>query len=195
MYSRSTHISLLERLGDSQDASAWREFHDRYAALIIGFARRRNLQPADCDDVAQNVLLTLSRKMPEFQYDPAKGKFRSYLKTIALHAIFKKQHERHGEVHLEYLQDATRAAAEDETIDEAWEAEWRQYHVRLGMRAVAAEFNDADRRAFQQYALDGRDASEVAEALSMSVDQVYQAKSRIMRRLKLLIEKQVEEEG
>ncbi len=195
MYGLTTHISLLQRLSNGQDPAAWREFHERYAELIAGFARRRSLQPADCDDVAQEVLLALSKTLPGFHYDPARGKFRSYLKTITLHAIFKRRMARHGEVDLEHLEEATRAACEDEDVEAAWEAEWRQYHARQAMRTIAVEFNDADRQAFQRYAVEGRDARETAEALGLSVDQVYQAKSRIMKRLTELVEQQVGEEG
>ncbi len=195
MHGQTTHISLLQRLSNGQDADAWREFHERYGELIAGFARRRQLQPADCDDVVQEVLLSLTRTMPGFRYDPAKGKFRSYLKTITLHAVFKRKLQRHGEVDLQHVEQATRAACADEETETAWEVEWRQYHLRQAMRTITVEFNAPDRQAFQYYAVEGRDAGETAKSLQMSVDQAYQAKSRIMRRLSELIDRQVQEEG
>jgi RNA polymerase sigma-70 factor (ECF subfamily) len=191
----TTHASLLARLADGQDPAAWREFHERYDELIRGFARRQNLQPADCDDVAQDVLLALSKAMPGFRYDPTKGKFRSYLKTVVLHTIFKRAKRKPGEVNLEYIEEATHAATEDKDIEEIWEEEWRQYHIRLARRRIELEFSEADRAAFEAYALGGRDARETAQALGMSVDQVYQAKSRILKRLSELINQQVAEEG
>ncbi len=195
MLGQTTHVSLLRRLSEGNDPAAWREFHDRYAELISGFARRRQLQPADCEDIVQEVLLALSRTMPGFRYDPGRGKFRSYLKTITLHAIFKRRAREHGEVNLEHIEQATRAAADEEEVEAAWEAEWRQYHLRQAMRVITAEFNDADQQAFQRYALEGRGAQETADALNLSVDQVYQAKSRILRRLSELVEQQVRDEG
>jgi RNA polymerase sigma-70 factor (ECF subfamily) len=195
MYGQTTHISLLQRLSDGEDARAWQEFYERYWELITGFARRRNLQPADCEDVVQEVLLSLTRTMPGFRYDPSKGKFRSYLKTITLHAVFKRHMQRHGEVDLQHIEEATRAACADEDTEAAWEAEWRQYHLRQAMKQIGAEFNAPDRQAFQRYAVEGRDAQETAEALHLSVDQVYQSKSRIMKRLSELIDQQVQDEG
>ena len=64
----ATHASLLLRLRDDADGGAWNEFLDRYGELIRGFARRRGLQSADCDDIAQDVLLSLSKALPNFQY-------------------------------------------------------------------------------------------------------------------------------
>ncbi|UCC31970.1 MAG: sigma-70 family RNA polymerase sigma factor [Phycisphaerales bacterium] len=191
----TTHTTLLARLGDGADSAAWQEFHDRYGELLRGFARRRGLQPADTDDVAQDVLLALIRIMPDFRYDPAKGKFRSYLKTAALRAILKRSRQRRGEVDIGDIEEATRIANVDPEVEEAWEAEWRQYHLRLAMRAIDVEFDGAHRQAFQRYAVEGRGARETAAALNMSLESVYQAKSRVMKRLAQLIELQIQDEG
>lgn len=195
MFSHTTHVTLLKRLADGQDHAAWSEFHERYGELIRSFARRRGLQAADCDDVLQEVLVSLNRSMPGFEYDPSRGKFRGYLKTVTLRAIFKRRAKAGGAIDLERIEEATRAAARDEQIEESWEAEWRQYHVRRAMQTIEAEFNEADRGAFQRYALEGGDVRETAQELGLSVDSVYQAKSRIVKRLARLIEQQVEEEG
>ncbi|MBU0637971.1 MAG: sigma-70 family RNA polymerase sigma factor [Planctomycetes bacterium] len=196
MYSTTaTHASLLARLSSEPDPAAWREFHDRYGELINRFARRRGLQAADADDVVQDVLLALSQAMPGFQYDPSKGKFRAYLKTVTLRVILKRRRQKHGEVDLGDIEQAVHAAAADTDGEEAWEAEWRQYHLRQATRVLESEFNAADRQAFQLYAVEGRDACETATELDLSVDQVYQAKSRILKRLAQQVELQVQEEG
>ncbi len=191
----TTHATLLIRLRDGADAAAWQEFHDRYGALVRGFSRRRGLQSADCDDVVQDVLLSMSKAMPAFRYDPSKGKFRSYLKTVTLHAIFKKSHQKRGEATLERIEEATRFADGDAEVEEVWEHQWRQYHLRMAMRVIDAEFGETNRKAFRRYAVEGGDARQTAEELGMSLDQVYQAKSRITKRLGQLIDRQVQEEG
>lgn len=191
----TTHTSLLIRLADGSDSAAWREFHDRYGGLIGGFARRRGLQQPECEDVVQDVLISLAKAMPGFRYDPAKGKFRSYLKTATLRAVFKKSRQKQGEVVLGDIEEATRVATSDSRIEEEWEQEWRQYHLRQAMRVIDVEFSGADREAFQRYAVQGGDARETAAALNMSVDQVYQSKSRITKRLSEIIAAQVAEEG
>ena len=79
--------------------------------------------------------------------------------------------------------------------DAQWESEWRQYHLRIAMKTIEVEFGSADRAAFQQYAIEGVDVKKTAETVGLSVDQVYQSKSRIMRRLSELIAAQTREEG
>lgn len=190
-----THATLLARVAAGTDAAAWQEFCNRYATLIQGFAQRQGLQEADCDEVVQESLLALAKAMPNFEYDRSKGKFRSYLKTIVLHEIFRRSRQKHGEVLLGEVDDEVAQAAADSEIERVWEAQWRQYHIRQAMSVIEMEYNEKDRAAFEAYAVAGREAAEVAAELALSVDQVYQAKSRIMKRLSQIIQQQVEEEG
>ena len=193
MFSQTaTHSTLLARLADVHDPSAWTEFHDRYCELVRTFCRVRGLQPADADDVLQDVMLSLSKSMPGFRYDPSKGKFRSYLKTVVMHAISKKACQNNP---AHRLSDVGSQALPQDDDDSLWEAQWRQYHLRRALRIVETEYSHLDRQAFERYAMSGEDVKSVAEALGMSVDHVYQAKSRIARRIGELIRAQVEEEG
>ncbi len=188
----TTHQTLLERLSAGTDTKAWFEFHDRYGILIRATARRQGLQEADCDEVVQDVLTSLSRAMPEFKYDPSKGKFRAYLKTITLRSIISRSNRKKLVVANDFLIEQ---AISDSALDKVWESEWRQYHLRLAMTVVEREFNVTDRAAFDAYAIRGEKAETTARSLGISTDQVYQAKSRILKRLGTLIEDQVQVEG
>lgn len=191
----TTHTTLLARLGDSKNPEAWDEFCARYGDLIRGFAVRQGLQPADCDDCVQDVLLKLTGSLPRFQYDPAKGKFRSYLKTVVVHAVYERfARKARSEKHV----DIAHAAATDDAdpaVEQAWELEWRRYHLGLAMKRVEAEFSRRDIRAFEAYAVQGVAAQTVAAEMNMSVDQVYQAKSQILKRVSAFVAEQVADEG
>ncbi|MFO0974307.1 MAG: sigma-70 family RNA polymerase sigma factor [Phycisphaerae bacterium] len=191
----TTHATLLARIAGQGGDAAWGEFVARYGDLIRGFAVRQGLQAADCDDVVQDVLVKLGKALPGFTYDPAKGRFRGYLKTVVLRCIFDLSCQRRGERAVEKIEELTQAAGASPDVDDAWEVEWRRYHLRQAMGVIRAEFNDRDVAAFQQYSVDGEEAQAVAAALGMSLDAVYQAKSRILRRLGELIELQVKDEG
>lgn len=197
LYQTTTHASLLARLSTGGDPLVWREFCDRYEDLIRGFARRQGVVGADADDVVQEVMLALTKAMPGFRYDPAKGKFRSYLKTTVVRAIWRRSCQKTAALPLQ--EDASVSglagpAAADEQ-EEVWESEWRQYHLRTAMKGVRAETSQSDMAAFDLYVEQGLPAEEVARTLEMSVDRVYQAKSRVLRRLGDAIARQVEEEG
>lgn len=193
--SHTTHTTLLARLSDRGDHAAWRVFFDRYGDLIRSFAMRQGLQPADCEDVVQDVLAALIKSMPGFTYDPAKGKFRSYLKTVTVRAVFRQKCQGRREIELETVEDAIHEPTAEDALEKQWELSWRRYHVQRALRRLEGEFNEKDRTAFARYALAGREASETAETLGISVEHVWQAKSRILKRLNVLIGEQVREEG
>src|SRR5215813_9576549 len=77
-----TRQSLLGRLRDLQDQAAWREFFDAYWRLIYKVARSSGLADSEAQDVVQNTFIYLSRRMPNFRYDPARGSFKSWLRVV-----------------------------------------------------------------------------------------------------------------
>ena len=192
----STHASLIARLAAGDDSTAWPEFHARYAELITGFARRRGLQDADALDVAQDVLMAVSRNIGRIRIDPAVGRFRGYLKTIAIRALTRKQRRKEflllGDPEDPVVGDRVE---QDPDLEDAWESEWRQYHLRLAMQRIQCEFSASDVLAFESLTIEGSNPAETAERLGMSADSVYQAKSRILKRLRVLVAEQTAEEG
>lgn len=187
----STHSTLLNRLQAGSDSQAWGDFVRRYGALIRAVACKHGLQSADADDVLQDVLIGLSRSMPKFVYDPHQARFRSFLFAVVRREILRRFRQRRVPRAITEMD----AISSDHDSDAIWEAEWRQYHLRRAMETIDVEFSARDRRAFAMNVGNNTPASEVARQLELSVDQVYQIKSRIMKRLVTIIESQVEEEG
>jgi RNA polymerase sigma-70 factor (ECF subfamily) len=175
------------------DRDVWLEFFDQYADLILGFARSRGLQESDREDVLQAVLAALVRAMPGFRYDRQRGRFRSLLWTMTRRAIVDhvRQERRSPTVPLDGTDGLAAPSAAEE---EAWELEWRQHHLRRALRAVEHEFSEANMQAFHRYVVGGAPPEDVARSLGISVEQVYQAKSRILKRLSAAIEQQRRDE-
>src|SRR4051794_30894814 len=88
-----TSATLLLRLrpDSEQNEIAWAEFHRRYAPMIAGFAHKLGARGADLEDVVQDVLLSFFGSAEKFQYDPGRGKFRSFLKTCTFHQLLKNK--------------------------------------------------------------------------------------------------------
>src|SRR5262249_48742113 len=84
---QDTSPSLLERLRVSPNAEAWRRVVEFYTPLLHAWLRRYRLQQSDADDLVQEVLGTLVRELPTFCYDPKRGAFRSWLRTILAHRL------------------------------------------------------------------------------------------------------------
>ena len=77
-----TRRSLIERLRDFDDQPSWREFFDTYWKLIYGAAIRSGLSDQEAEDVVQETVIGVARKMPEFQYNPEVCSFKGWLMHV-----------------------------------------------------------------------------------------------------------------
>ena len=84
--SLATSFSLLDRLCEG-DPEAWRRLVTLYEPLLRGWLPWAALQPADRDDLVQQVLAVLVRKLAAFRHNGRTGAFRAWLRGIALHEL------------------------------------------------------------------------------------------------------------
>ena len=181
----TTRLTLLLRLRDRSDKLSWEEFHDRYGELLYRYARSRGASHDDAEDVTQEVEIGFFKAVGSFEYDARKGGFRNYLRAAVIHALGRKASKQAKErVGLDpWLFD--RAKAEQEAHkDTTWEREWRLHRLRWALRAVADEIEERTLQAFQLHALGGLSVDETAEQVGLSKASVYQAKSRVLKRVK-----------
>jgi len=182
----STRASLVVRLRDRLDESAWREFVCLYAPVVYRFARRRGLQDADAADLTQEVLRSVSASVGLF--DPGKGLFRSWLFTLAHHRLYDWQQSRQrqavgDQATVQFLNDVP--AKDDEAF---WETEYERQLFNLAADRIRPLLADSTWQAFQLTAVEGKSGQEAAAALGISVAAVYLAKGRVMMKLKKEIE-------
>ena len=64
--SDATSFSLLERLRQGPNDTAWLRMVDLYTPLIRGWLRRYALLDQDMDDLVQDVLAVVVRKITRF---------------------------------------------------------------------------------------------------------------------------------
>jgi RNA polymerase sigma-70 factor (ECF subfamily) len=178
----TTSPSLLERLRRPGEAAAWARFVDLYTPLLYHWARRAGLQEADSADLVQDVFAVLLRQMPTFAYDCHRS-FRSWLRTVTLNKWREKQRRRAArppEAGDAALADLASPPAEDALE----ETEYRQHLARRALELMQADFPPPTWKACWEVVVSGRRPAEVAAELGMSVDSVYTAKSRVLRRLR-----------
>lgn len=193
----TTSPSLLERLRNPQDAAAWREFDRRYGDLVVRYARSRGLQASDAEDVRQLVMLNLSRTLPGFRYSPERGRFRSYLGTVARHAILRWNSRTRcpdPESFALPLLEGIDAAVEGTTeLDEQWDREWVRHHCRMALAAIRRTHDPQSVEVFERL-LAGDEPAAVASARGLTLDAVLKIKQRVRARLRELVSEQIREE-
>ena len=175
-----TRPSLLRRLAYPTDAEAWRTFVDAYAPLVYRFCRRRGVQDADAADLTQEVLAQVSRSMPVFRYEPARGRFRDWLCAVVRSRLVRlRRREARAPLGLPEADAEVAPAADAE-----WAAEFQARLVEVALARVAGEFSSDHWRAFERTWRDGASAADVAAELGLSVAAVYVAKCRAVARLR-----------
>ena len=176
----TTPASLLERLRLPGDVEAWDRFVRLYTPMIHQWARRAGASPEDAADLVQEVLATLLRALPEFSYDPGRS-FRAWLKTITLNR-WRQWRARTARV-VSGNPGGVREPADEPEAPDFEESEYRRYLVGRAVQVMREEFEPATWRACWATAAEGRPAVEVAAELGVTVNAVYLAKSRVLRRL------------
>jgi RNA polymerase sigma-70 factor (ECF subfamily) len=89
-----TSKTLLENLRVYEDRRAWSQFLSLYLPLIQAWGRRLGLQNDDVEELTSRLLSKLVEAIPRFEYDPQKGSFRGWLKTITQREVSNLVRER-----------------------------------------------------------------------------------------------------
>ncbi len=126
-----TPASLLQRLREPFEPEAWERFVSLYTPLIYTWGRHVGLQQQDAADLVQEVFLKLVKVLPSFTYDPHRGGFRRWLRTVTLNT-WRDHRKRRGDRPLPGNAAALADLAADGP-DAFWDAEYRMHLVNCGV--------------------------------------------------------------
>lgn len=204
-----TRRSLLSRLKRWDDQQSWREFLDLYGPLIRRVGLKAGLSDPEAEDVIQDTLLIVAKKMPDFHYDPARGSFKSWLLLIVRRRIEKQLKKRipysgasgarnsGAEGRSESVPEDTRRTATVERVPDpagfdleaVWDAEWEKNLWSGALARVKARVTPKQFQMFDLYVTKEWPVKEVARALNVSMAHVYVNKHRLARMLRDEVER------
>ena len=189
-----TRASLLGRLRDLGDSDSWRLFFETYWRLIFNVARKSGLTDDAAQDVVQETVIAVARKMPEFRYDPAKGSFKQWLLLITRRRIHDHLRRLYRSLPVtdERVEELARAsrdlpalmAAPDVQIDDAWEMEWQENLLQTALARIRRRVNPKSYQVFDYCVLQELPAGHVAKLLGLNAAQIYLAKHRVSAAVK-----------
>lgn len=181
----STSHSLLEQMIDQPDGLAWQRWHDIYEPLIHGWLRKHQLIASDRDDVAQNVLTVVVRRLPEFSHNGRVGAFRNWLKTITIYCLRDYWKELRSHPHQAAAAGMLEEWADDQSaVSKSWDIEHDRHLVQKLLALLEPEFTPETWKAFNRIAIEGKPVADVAAELGLSKNAIYIARSRVMTRLR-----------
>ena len=184
-----TRRSLVERLANRDDQKHWQEFFETYWKLIYGFARKAGLNDAEAQDVVQETIITVSKKIDSLKYDPSVGTFKGWLLHITRWRIADQFRERdpaaaHA-VHAAVDDDRRTATIErvpdqsNAELEAAWDAEWKANLLEAAMTRVKRRVDARQFQIFDCYVVKEWPAGKVAKELRVNIAQVYLARHRV----------------
>ena len=189
-----TQRTLLSRLRNLDDGESWRRFFDLYWRLIYNLARRSGLGDQDAQDIVQETVISVARKMPGFQYDPGRGSFKQWLLRITRRRItdhLRKAYRRVPQVELSPElpeEDNSYAGAvvdpASRAIEKAWDEEWEQWRFDQALATVRRQANPKHFQVFDYCVVKGWPVSKVSATLGLNAAQVYLAKHRVGQAMK-----------
>lgn len=180
----TTRSSVLKAVADTSNEKAWKRLFDLYAGFVFSIARSKGLTVTDSDDIVQNVFVDLARNLPQFNYDRTKGRFRSYLIGLVNWRVTDKLRAGKRDVDLksQYGEDMKGAVAEDD--GSFLENEWRAAAMEEALRRIKDEVNSDHFAAFVASTIEGQDTETVMNLYSITRDNLYQIRKRLMLKLK-----------
>ncbi len=188
----ATRQSLLVRLKDPRDEQAWAEFVAIYTPLVDRLARAKGLQPADAADLAQEVFRAVAGAIDRYDPDPALGSLRGWLFRIARNLMINLLAARRARPQATGDSDVwemlERVPAPDAADTTFFDAEYRRRIFLWAVDQVRSDFRPSTWKAFWLTAVEGQTPKTAAKAAGISVGAVYIAKSRVMARLKAVID-------
>jgi RNA polymerase sigma-70 factor (ECF subfamily) len=177
-----TSGTLLRRVKDRQDVTAWREFDRIYRPLMLRYARARGVSKADTEDIVQQCMQAVSNQMPGFDYDRERGRFKNWLRKLVDNRTI--DHYRKQKLPQARTKDLDRPDVDTPPPPKVWDGHWEAEHLRYCLRLIRRSLPGKTYEIFHLYALQEKSAEEVATLLNVSRNQVWLAKSRVLKKLR-----------
>ena len=194
----TTKRSLLLKVRSGDEVS-WQKFYTTYRPLILLCGRDHSLTPDENEELVQKVMCEIFQKdildkydpdkVPDdvvFKYDPARGRFRHYLRKIIRYQAIRIYKKRTLLENIDDPQTATGLASQDEW-EKAWDSEWYKHLLNMALIELKNKVQPKTFAAFEMYALQDREPQDVAKFLNMSLSSIYTVKSRCITALKEII--------
>jgi RNA polymerase sigma factor (sigma-70 family) len=176
------------RLRDWQDQESWRDFFNTYWKLIYAVAVRSGLSDHEAEEVVQETVLSIAKKMDSFKYDPAVCSFKGWLLHVARLRI-QDQFRKRGPARLSSpnATNRTPSTATVErvpdpaslTLDTIWDEEWQKNIIDAALERIKPKIKPEHYQIFYLSAVKGLAPARIAKILEVNIGRVYLIRHRV----------------
>ncbi|QDU78450.1 RNA polymerase sigma factor [Polystyrenella longa] len=179
----STDSRLIQGAKDL-DANSWKTLVEDYGPMIYQIARRSGLQPTDASDVAQTVLVELTKSLHKFDRKN-RGSFRRWLKVITRNKVidfWRRQDTPPQALHVNDIPAVQTPVYSDEvTLND------RQMQLLDILSQVRRVVSEQTWQAFEMMQSGLETSESIGKRLGISADAVRMAKRRVLLQIELLL--------
>lgn len=182
--------TLLTRLRN-QEPQAWERAARIFAPLIVAWCQRQGVTGAAAEDVVQDVFTAVAKNLVTFRRDRPGDSFRGWLATITHNKIrdhYRRQGKQPlgegGSTHLARIENEPDINRATMSLDSRDDGDERLLIIRRAAELVRGEFEPTTWDAFFLTTTEELPPQVAAERLGISVNAVYKARSRVLRRLR-----------
>jgi RNA polymerase sigma factor (sigma-70 family) len=172
----ATRESLLSRLRHRED-DGWHEFFETYWKLIYNTAIKSGLNDDEAQEVVQETMIGVSRRIPEYQYEPKLCSFKSWLMNLIYWRIVDQRRRRRDHAPLE---SAIEVALEESFL-QTWEEDWERNLIDAALDRVRHRVDPGYFQIFSLCVLQRKGVAETARLLNVMRPRVHLAIHRISR--------------
>lgn len=181
----TTSLPLLGRMRVRTDQASWTEFVDLYAPLLYRWNVAVGLQPADAQEVVQEVLLVVHQRLDGFQRRHP-GTFRAWLRAITLNKVRELRRRRRRDDRSASATDMLDGLP-DQRADFAWAERYAEDLFRRACELARPQVNDTTWRMFLAAYVDRRPVEEVARQFGVTRNAVSIAQCRCLSKVRLIV--------
>ena len=177
---QKTRQTLIQRIKNQHDEKSWMEFIAVYKPYIAAIIRNMGVPEDEIDDHLQSVLVICWQKLPDFDYDPYKGKFRYWLSRIASYTV--NNHVRKIARRNELSEKMEIPNSIPPEIEKMADQEWKSFISKLAWSNIKQELSEKMRESFE-IIMKGIKPSEIGTSLEVEENTIHVYKRRIEKKL------------
>lgn len=184
----STSVSLLQNVRDPNNNEAWRQFVALYGPIVYRLAKKKGLDRDMADQITQDFFIRMTEVMPRFQYQPGRGRFRSWVMTVALNEIRRhwRESDARGRALEAYEKQQLQGEADEDDVRHWWQSAEATSLLHLALDQLKKDVPAEHYEIFGALVIRRESGEDVAARFKKNRNQVYSIKFRLLAKLRAI---------
>ncbi|MDD7985002.1 sigma-70 family RNA polymerase sigma factor [Lentisphaera marina] len=170
-----TRQTLLQKIRDVQNEDSWNEFVGIYRPYIYVIIKNLGVRSTEIEDHVQSTLVICWQKLPDFEYEPERGRFRYWLSRIAKYTVNNHIRKFSRRSELDKKLDLPTSLSPE--IEEISDKEWKIFISKKAWDNIQASLSKNARLCFEALMI-GESFDSISQRLDIPKNTISVNKKR-----------------